>query len=195
MKDAILYMHGKGGCAAESRHYKSLFPDHAVIGLDYQTFTPWETGAEIRSAVAELNAEYARIILIANSIGAYFSMCAGIDRSISEAFFISPIVDMEKLICEMMRWASVTEAELKENGVIHTAPTQILYGSRDTLTSPDVIRDFANTHNRSLTILEGGEHWFHTEAQMAFLDNWILKHTGVAVTWMQNCFHKRSSNS
>ncbi len=217
MKDAILYIHGKGGCAAESRHYKSLFPDHAVIGLDYQTCTPWETGAEIRSAVAELNAEYARIILIANSIGAYFSMCAGIDRSISEAFFISPIVDMEKLICEMMRWASVTEAELKENGVIHTAfgedlswaylcyvrahppiwtaPTQILYGSRDTLTSPDVIRDFANTHNRSLTILEGGEHWFHTEAQMAFLDNWILKHTGVAVTWMQNCFHKRSSNS
>ena len=71
--------------------------------------------------MAELNAEYARIILIANSIGAYFSMCAGIDRSISEAFFISPIVDMEKLICEMMRWASVTEAELKEKGVIHTA--------------------------------------------------------------------------
>ena len=25
----------------------------------------------------------------------------------------------------------------------------------------------------TLTVMEGGEHWFHTEEQMAFLDNWI----------------------
>lgn len=101
MKDLILYIHGKGGSAAESEHYKPLFPDCEVLGLDYQTFTPWETGAEIRAAAENLKAEYEKIILIANSIGAFFSMNAGIDKLIHKAYFISPVVDMEKLISDM----------------------------------------------------------------------------------------------
>ena len=50
-RQILLYIHGKGGSAAECEHYKPLFPEYDVFGLDYQTFTPWETGAEIRSAV------------------------------------------------------------------------------------------------------------------------------------------------
>ena len=196
MKDAVLYIHGKGGSAAECVHYGLLFPECEVIGLDYHTFTPWETGAEIRTAVEELKAMDKRVILIANSIGAYFSMNAGIDAMIEKAYFISPVVDMEKLITDMMRWANVTEAELEARKIIHTdfgddlswdylryvrshpirwtAPTRILYGSRDNLTPFETIRDFAEKHNAALTIMEGGEHWFHTEEQMRFLDNWIL---------------------
>ena len=195
MKDAVLYIHGKGGSAAECEHYKPLFPDCEVFGLDYQTFTPWETGAEIHTAVEKLKAEYESILLIANSIGAYFSMCAGTGHLLRKAYFISPIVDMEKLITDMMQWANVTEAELKSKGVIHTAfgedlfwqylcyvrnhpidwkvPTSILYGSRDNLTSFETISDFAEKHSATLTIMESGEHWFHTEAQMRFLDEWI----------------------
>ena len=193
--NAILYIHGKGGRATESEHYRMLFADSEVIGLDYQTFTPWETGKEIRIAVEELKGKYENIILIANSIGAFFSMNAGIDDMIQKAYFISPIVDMEKLITDMMKWASVTEHELESKGVVHTefgedlswdylcyvrnhpikwnVPTQILYGSKDHLMSIDTITNFANKHNASLTIMEGGEHWFHTEEQMTFLDNWI----------------------
>ena len=195
MKDAVLYIHGKGGSAAECEHYKPLFPDCEVFGLDYQTFTPWETGAEIRAAVEELKAEYESILLIANSIGAYFSMCAGIGHLLRKAYFISPIVNMEKLITDMMQWANVTEAELKSKGVIHTAfgedlsweylcyvrehpidwkvPTSILYGSCDNLTSFETISDFAKKHGATLTVMESGEHWFHTEAQMRFLGEWI----------------------
>ncbi len=54
MKDAVLYVHGKGGSAAESDHYKTLFPSCKVTGQDYPSFTPWEAGAEIRAAVEEL---------------------------------------------------------------------------------------------------------------------------------------------
>ena len=195
MENAIIYIHGKGGSAAECEHYKPLFPERDVIGLDYRTFTPWETGAEIRSAVEELKAEYDKIILIANSIGAFFSMHAGIDSLIEKAYFISPIVDMERLIIDMMAWANVTEDELKEKGIIRTsfgedlsweylcyvrehplywnAPTAILYGSRDNLTSPDTITTFAENHNAKLTVMENGEHWFRTDEQMRFLDDWI----------------------
>ncbi len=194
---AILYIHGKNGSAAECEHYKPLFPECDVIGLDYQTFTPWETGAEIRSAVEKLKSEYDNIILIANSIGAFFSMNAGIDPVIKKAYFISPIVDMERLIADMVAWANVTEDELKEKGIIHTsfgedlsweyliyvrehpikwnAPTVILYGIKDNLTSFETISAFAEKHNAKLTVMENGEHWFHTEEQMRFLDDWIVK--------------------
>ena len=195
MKDLVLYIHGKGGNAEESEHYKPLFPECEVVGLNYQTFTPWETGKEIREAVIKMNAEYDSITLIANSIGAFFSMNAGIDAMISSAFFISPIVDMEKLILNMMSWANITENELEEKGVISTSfgedlsweylryvrehpvcwsvPTKILYGSQDNLTSYETMSVFAMTHDADLTVMEEGEHWFHTDGQMRYLDNWI----------------------
>ena len=191
----VLYIHGKCGSTSECEHYKPLFPDYDIIGLDYQTFTPWETGEEIHSAVIKLKEEYDHIILIANSIGAFFSMNAGIDTMIEKAYFISPIVDMERLISDMMLWSNVTEDELKNKGVIPTsfgedlswdylchvrkhpikwtAPTSILYGSKDNLTSNYTITEFAKKHNAKLTVMENGEHWFHTEEQMHFLDNWI----------------------
>ena len=194
---AILYIHGKNGSAAECEHYKPLFPECEVIGLDYQTFTPWETGAEIRFAIEILKSEYDNIILIANSIGAFFSMNAGIDSKIEKAYFMSPIVDMERLITDMMAWANVTEDELKKKGIIHTSfsedlswkylcyvrehpikwntPTAILYGSKNNLTSYETIAAFAENHNAKLTVMENGEHWFHTEEQMRFLDDWIVK--------------------
>ena len=180
----------------ESEHYKLLFPNCEVIGLDYQTFTPRDTGMEIYDAVKELKMRFENVILIANSIGAFFSMNAGIDEMVQKAFFISPIVDMEKLITDMMKWTNVTEQELKSKGIIHTdfgedlsweylnyvrchpiewrVPTQILYGSTDNLMSIETITDFANKHQATLTVMEGGEHWFHTDEQMAFLDHWII---------------------
>ncbi len=195
MKDVVLYIHGKGGSAAESEHYNPLFPDCEVTGLEYQTFTPWETGAEIREAVEKLKAEGRKIRLIANSIGAFFSMNAGIEKDIQQAWFISPVVDMEKLITGMMQWANVTEAELQAKGTVPTAfgedlswkylcyvrehpvswtvPTQILYGSRDSLVAYETITAFAERHKAMLTVMDGGEHWFHTEEQMRFLDSWI----------------------
>ena len=193
--NAVIYIHGKGGSAAESEHYKPLFPDCEVIGLDYHTFSPWETGREIHIAVEKFKCRYENVILIANSIGAFFSMNAGIDEMIHTAYFISPIVDMEKLITDMMQWTNVSESELETEGIIHTdfgedlsweylcyvrnhpitwsVPTQILYGSNDHLTSLETITDFANKLQATLTVMEGGEHWFHTEEQMLFLDKWI----------------------
>ncbi len=197
MKDLVLYIHGMGGSAGESEHYKPLFPDHEVTGLDYLTFTPWETGKEIRNAVESLRAGFDNIDLVANSIGAFFSMHAGIDTMIRRAYFISPVVDMEKLILTMMSRANVTEKELKEKGTVLTAsgeelswkylcyvrehpvswtvPTKILYGGRDSLTSFETIASFAKAHGAGLTVMEEGEHWFHTDEQMRFLDNWILE--------------------
>ena len=195
MKKLILYVHGKGGTAAEADHYKPLFPDDDVIGLDYHAQTPWEAKVEFPAALERLSENRSAVILIANSIGAYFSMCALPQAKIERAYFISPIVDMERLILDMMAWADVTEKQLCEKKRIETpfgetlsweyltyarshpvcwqTSTQILYGERDSLTSRETITAFARAHHAGLTIMTNGEHWFHTEAQMAFLDRWI----------------------
>ena len=52
-------------------------------------------------------------------------------------------------------------------------PTGILYGKKDDMTSLETITNFAHTINASLTIFDKGEHWFHTEEQMDFLDTWV----------------------
>ena len=191
----VLYIHGKSGNASESTHYEKFFPDCKVIGLDYKSFSPWETGKEIHEAVVSLKTEFESIILIANSIGAFFCMNANLNGLIEKAYFISPVVNMEKLICDMMQWANVTEAELEQRKIIPTdfgeelsweylcyvrahplnwkVPTSILYGEKDNLTSIETMRAFAEKQGASLTVMKGGEHWFHTEEEMKFLDEWI----------------------
>ena len=195
--DLVLYIHGRGGSADEAAHYAPLFPGRRVLGLDYRGATPWEAGAEVRAALTELKADYDRVTLIANSIGAYFSMHAGIDGLIERADFISPIVDMQGLILGMLARAGATEAALRARGTIPTdlgedlswaylsyvrahpirwaAPTDILYGEFDALTPREAVEAFARAHHAGLTVLPGSEHWFHTEAQMTFLDDWIRK--------------------
>lgn len=194
-QEVVIYIHGKGGCASEAEHYQELFPECDVIGLDYKAFTPWECKEEIQNAVKQLLERYKDITLIANSIGAYFAMNALSEKQIRKAFFISPIVDMERLISDMMKWANVSESCLDEKQTIETdfgetlsweyltyvrnhpirwnVPTEILYAGEDNLTTRETITAFAKEHNANLTIMENGEHWFHTEEQMAFLDKWI----------------------
>ena len=38
MDKAVIYIHGKGGNAEEAIHYKPLFSNCDVIGLDYKLF-------------------------------------------------------------------------------------------------------------------------------------------------------------
>ena len=52
-------------------------------------------------------------------------------------------------------------------------PTHILYGSQDNLTSFETISEFAEQTGATLTVMDNGEHWFHTEEQMRFLDRWL----------------------
>ena len=100
-------------------------------------------------------------------------MNAGIDAMIRRAYFISPVVDMEQLILNMMSWEYL--CYVREHPVSWAVPTRILYGSRDNLTPYETISAFAKAHNAELTVMEDGEHWFHTDEQMRFLDNWIIK--------------------
>lgn len=197
MKNKIVYVHGKGGSAEEAEHYRGLFPEAEVVGFDYHAQTPWEAREEFPQFFAEQRKRCDHLTLIANSIGAFFAMSSLDGTLIDQAYFISPVVDMEKLIGNMMMWANVTERELaakseiptrfgetlswsylcyvREHPIVWQVPTRILYGEHDTLTDLETISVFAKRVGAELTIMQGGEHWFHTEQQMRFLDDWILR--------------------
>ena len=200
MKHIMIYVHGKGGSAAEAEHYKALFPEAEVLGFDYRAQTPWEAKAEFPQFFEKQRKQCDRLTLAANSIGAFFSMSSLDETLIDRAYFISPVVDMKNLIENIMLWTGVSERELAEKQEIPTqfgetlswkyltyvrahpiawhVPTRILYGAHDDLTSPETISAFARRVGAELTVMPDGEHWFHTEEQLRFLDAWITEGAG-----------------
>lgn len=154
MDKVVIYIHGKGGSADESSHYPPLFSECDVVGLNYKAQYPWEAKKEFPPLFDLICKNYKSAQIVANSIGAYFAMNALSDKQIEKAYFISPIVDMEQLIVDMMFWANVTEDELQDKKEIETTfgetlsweylcyvrrnpitwkiPTDILFGEKDT---------------------------------------------------------------
>ena len=145
---------------------------------------------------AKLN--YSEINLWACSMGAYFSLVAYKNEEIKQCLFLSPVVNMKVIIDNMMLWSNTTEEELEEKQEIKTdfgqtlywdyykyvkdnpiinwnKKTYILYGNKDNMQNEDIIKNFSNKFNCDLTILENGEHYFHTEEQLKFYKKWLEK--------------------
>ena len=195
MKNVVIYIHGKYGTVEEAEYYKKFFNEADIIGFEYTSEYPWDFQKEFSNFIDNIYIKYKKISIIANSIGAYFTMLSLINKNIEKAFFISPIVDMEKLITDMMFLENITEEELykkkeiktsfgeilswdyltfvRKNPIEWNVPTYILYGEKDNLTSYETILNFTNKSKANLTIMRDGEHWFHTDEQIEFLNNWI----------------------
>lgn len=105
---------------------------------------------------------------------------------------------MKVIIDNMMLWSNTTEEKLKEKQEIKTdcgqtlygdyyeyvknnpitnwnKKTYILYGNKDNMQNEDIIKNFSNNFNCDLSILDGGEHYFHTEEQLKFYKEWLSK--------------------
>lgn len=199
MKNVVIYIHGKGGNSKEVEYYKKFFNDeYKIIGFDYKSKFPRDAKIEFSIFFDTITRNYDDIYLIANSLGAYYSMLSLSDKKIKKAMFISPIVDMEKLILNMMNLTNVSEEELynkkeiatsfgetlsweylsyvRDNPLVWDVPTDILYAENDNITSLETMTDFVDKTNSRLTIMKNGVHYFHTEEQMNFLDNWFKKY-------------------
>lgn len=84
LKKAILYIHGKDGNANEAEHYKSICSGYDIFGMDYSSKTPWEAKEEFPVIFDTLCGKYDSVIIIANSIGAFFAMNALQNKNIKK---------------------------------------------------------------------------------------------------------------
>lgn len=202
-----LFVHGKSGCKEEAKDFARLdclkewqilsvdLPEHGERKDETNAFDPWHVVPELKHVMEYMKVRWKRIALRANSIGAWFSMLSFPDEALYRCLFVSPILDMEQLIKDMMQWASVSEKELEQKKEIRTVfgetlswkyyeyakqhsiqkwdvPTSILYAGEDTLTQKHTVDAFTDHFHCSLAVMEHGEHWFHTKEQLQFLKNW-----------------------
>ena len=139
------------------------------------------------------------VSLFACSMGAYFSLLAYRDVGFRQSLFLSPVVDMGRIIENMMNWFQVSKERLQEEQEIATpagptlywdyycyvrdnpvvrwqSPTAILYGSEDNLCELEVISTFSDKFACELEIMEKGEHYFHTPEQLNIYRTWLGKH-------------------
>ena len=196
-ENLYLYIHGKMGCKEEAARLAEIvcpmgyqvlsvdLPGHGERTGERERFLPWEVVPELRMIYETARQRWKKIRLYANSIGAYFSLLAFQEARLEKSLFVSPVLDMEKLIHDMMGWAGVTREQLREAGEIPTAfgetlswkyltyaaehqitgwdsPTAILYAGQDHLTDRETVDNFARRFGCTVTTLENGEHWFHT---------------------------------
>lgn len=205
-RKVYLYVHGKMGSKEEALAFAELAcpAGYQVLALDLpehgerkdrpEQLLPWVVLPELQLLYQYAKVHWRTVSLRATSIGAWFSMLALSDKELKQALFVSPVVDMEALITQLMQRAGVTEAQLEAAGEIPTdfgetlswpylcwvrehplvwdTPTQMLYGEADDLTSREAIDNFKSCTGAHLTIVQGGEHWFHTEMQLAALQSW-----------------------
>lgn len=136
------------------------------------------------------------ISLFGCSIGAYFSMLAYKDEPLRQTLFLSPVVDMKRIIDNMMKWFNISKERLKqeqkiltpvktlywdyykyvvEHSVEWNKQTALLYGKKDDLCEFSYISSFAERTHADITVFDEGEHYFHTNVQLAFLHQWLYK--------------------
>lgn len=153
---------------------------------------------DLKEVIEFAKDKYEEINLWACSMGAYFSLQAFKDENIKKCLFLSPIINMNVLIKFLMLVSGVSEDELKEKQEIKTEfgqtlywdyykyvkenpilswdkETYILYGSKDSEQTKNIINGFCRSFNSNLTILENGEHYFHTKEQLDFYKKWLDK--------------------
>ena len=153
---------------------------------------------DLKQIIEYAKKNYDEINLWACSMGAYFSLLAYKDEDIKSCLFLSPVVNMKIIIDNMMLWSNTTEEKLKAKQEINTEfgqtlywdyykyvkenpivnwnkETYILYGSKDNMQEQSIIEDFSNKFNCKLSILENGEHYFHTEKQLDYYKSWLDK--------------------
>jgi len=66
---------------------------------------------------------------------------------------------------------------VREHPIFWTAPTHILYGENDDLTSFETICEFANRAGATLTVMKNGKHRFSTAEQMRFPGEQIRRYS------------------
>ena len=136
------------------------------------------------------------ISLMANSMGAYFSLMAYKEDNLKHCLFLSPVVNMQRLIENTMKSFHISEEQLCREKTILTpigltlycdyyryvkehpvqkwnTPTSILYGKKDEICAYDSVASFAERFGCQLDISDTSEHYFHTEKDLTIYRRWI----------------------
>ncbi len=171
-------------------------PEHGGRRGEAPRCAPQHMVEELAAVLAFARGLAGSASLFGCSLGAFFCMQAFTGEEVEQALFLSPVVDLAGVIESMMAAFGVDEARLRREGVVETpaktlywedysylrahpirwcSPAKLLCGRQDDICPPDVTEAFSRRCAAELTVMEQGQHYFHTPAQMAFLRQWLQK--------------------
>lgn len=173
------------------------FPGHGERIQEKQPCMVQDCVRELGIVLEFVKSKAKRIDVFGCSMGAYFSLLAYRDESIGRALFLSPVIDMERIIHNLMNQFGVTQERFREEKIIENPietlywdyycyvrehpitfwapPTAILYGEHDDMCEYTYVREFAEKFGCSLEVHKGGEHWFHTPEELEYYRNWLSR--------------------
>lgn len=184
-------------CAA-SKGYQVLsfdLPEHGAQKNGKTPLTTQSAVGDLKTVLSYANELAGDISVFACSLGAYYSLMAYHPIALRQAWFLSPLVDMARMIHNMMTWFNISEDRLQAEREIVTPvgqtmywedclyvkenpltewdiPTAILYGAGDETVEFDTVEAFARRFHADLAVWEQGEHYFHTQEQLSFFRKW-----------------------
>lgn len=174
-------------------------PEHGDRNSDSYTCTPQNCIRDLQSVYKFVKTQGSQISIFGCSLGAYFSLLAYHEYDVNQSIFLSPVVNMKKIINSLMRSFNISENQLKlekqialpigqvldwdyytfvKNNPITfnwDVPTHILYGKNDTMCDEADIKEFTERYQLNLEIDEDGEHFYHTAEQLDVFNNWLSK--------------------
>lgn len=204
-----VFVHGKLSCKEEAEAFarRACPKGYQVISFDLPEHgersnqqqyacNPWNGLHDLTVIVEYIEKQWSELNLVAFSLGAYFSLLAFKDLFIKKCLFVSPILNMEHLIKNMMLWFEVDEEVLEEMKEIPTPmgetlsleyytyvkehpivkwdiPTKILYGQKDHLMERETVDTFTKKFQCELTVLQDGGHSFNTPEHALFMEEWL----------------------
>ncbi|MDO7785832.1 alpha/beta hydrolase [Desulforamulus aquiferis] len=154
---------------------------------------------DLKTIMLYAKQHWKNISLFACSMGAYFSLLAYKEEVLEQCLFLSPVVDMGRIISNMMMWFNVTPERLQKEQEIETpigqilywdyycyvnehpvdtwdVATVVLYGAKDDLCEYETIDNFVKRFQCQLEVMQQGEHFFHTNAQLNVFQDWLKKY-------------------
>lgn len=203
----FLFVHGQGGNKEEAKAFSEIacplgwqvlgvdLPEHGERVDTSATFDPWHVVPELHQVMRYAQTTWFQIGVRANSIGSYFSLLAFSGEPLVQCLLVSPLVDMTRMIEQMMQVSGVTAEQLEREKLIETefgvtlswaylcyarrhpiekweVPTYILRAEQDEVVDADSVMRFKNQFGCKLTVVDDGEHWFHTPEQLSILEKW-----------------------
>lgn len=196
-EDAIIKILAQNAIDKDYQVLSFDLPEHGErMNNDYE-YNPQNCVSDLIAIYNYATSLAFEIFLFACSIGAYFSLLAYNQFNINNSLFLSPVVNMERIIQNMMNGFPVSEQKLKREKQISlptgkvldwnyytyvkqypinfdwTFPANILIGSKDTVSEKEFVDTFSRKYNAKLTELEDGEHYFHTLEQLIFFEKWL----------------------
>ena len=147
---------------------------------DDKAFNPMEASPEVRTFAQLARSQSTEIGLLANSIGAYFSLCDTPAGTFERAWLVSPLLDLEYYIRDIMAEYSVTDEQLEAETEINTPrgvlewpylrfvekhparldiPSWIIRGDQDEMVPLGTLSRFVGAPGVELVQIEGGQHF------------------------------------